>query len=177
MTRYEIDTECRVAVSPDEALQALMDIERMPEWSALHQSVVVESADGRGRPLRARAEVAMFGYREYQEYSYVWHDTGFSWETTNSRNLRHQGGSYVVQPVDGTSRIAVHFVLEPKIPVPGFVVRKAQLYAAETMVASLAGFVARYSAAAQADPATDRQPPAPTTLQRCFPDEPEVHPK
>jgi hypothetical protein len=128
-----------------------MDVERMPEWSTLHQSVVVVAVDDRGRPLRARAEVAMFGYREEQEYSYVWHATGFSWETTKSRNLRHQGGTYAVQPVDDGARIAVRFELEPKIPVPGFVVRRARQYAAETMVERLATFVMRYSTSMPSD--------------------------
>ncbi|MFI7670163.1 SRPBCC family protein [Nocardia sp. NPDC049526] len=145
MSNLEVETSITTAVDAASVLRALAALERLPEWSSVHRKVVVDEVDDQDRPLRAHAEVSLFGRTDHHEYVYEWGDDEMRWDTTRSAHLAQQRGSYLVCPDPAGTRVIFRYYIQPRLPVPGFMVRVVQRLAVESISKGLAGYLDKYS--------------------------------
>ncbi len=88
--------------------------------------------------------VSIIGITDEQVVDYQWNGTeSMSWTLVESSQQRQQDGAYaLVSTAVGTS-VEFSLTIDPKIPLPGFLVKKAQKMAVETASKGLAAFVAK----------------------------------
>jgi len=128
-------TESRDTVidaSPDDILQVLFDIEKLPEWSSAHRTVEVLERDDEGRPTRSRQVVRIVGIDDEQVLDYSVHDDGVSWTLVSSKQQKSQEGRYTLTPEGDKTRVTFDLTVDPTVPLPGFLVRKGAKSLMET---------------------------------------------
>ncbi|OBA38019.1 cyclase [Rhodococcus sp. 852002-51564_SCH6189132-a] len=133
--RFDIDA------TPEQVMRALKDVERIPEWSSAHQSVEVLTRDDDGRPLRIRMTLSLLGFSDTQTIEHSWTESSTSWTLVESSMQRSQDGEYALEPTERGTRVHVTMSLEPKVPVPGFVLKRGQKHAVEAVRKGLTEFV------------------------------------
>ncbi|MDV2475831.1 SRPBCC family protein [Rhodococcus zopfii] len=133
-----------IKASPEQVMAAIAAVDRLPEWSSAHKSVTIESTHPDGLPHRVRMTVSIIGITDEQVVDYQWNGTeSMSWTLVESSQQRQQDGAYaLVSTAVGTS-VEFSLTIDPKIPLPGFLVKKAQKMAVETASKGLAAFVAK----------------------------------
>ena len=133
--RFDIDA------TPEQVMRALEDVERIPEWSSAHKSVEVLTRDDDGRPIRIRMTLSLLGFSDTQTIEHSWTETSTSWTLVESSMQRSQDGEYALEPTERGTRVHVTMSLEPKVPVPGFVLKRGQKHAVEAVRKGLTEFV------------------------------------
>ncbi|MDC3727372.1 Polyketide cyclase / dehydrase and lipid transport [Rhodococcus rhodochrous] len=133
--RFDIDA------TPEQVMRALEDVERIPEWSSAHKSVEVLTRDDDGRPIRIRMTLSLLGFSDTQIIEHSWTETSTSWTLVESSMQRSQDGEYALEPTERGTRVHVTMSLEPKVPVPGFVLKRGQKHAVEAVRKGLTEFV------------------------------------
>ncbi|MCD2119530.1 MULTISPECIES: SRPBCC family protein [Rhodococcus] len=133
--RFDIDA------TPEQVMRALKDVERIPEWSSAHKSVEVLTRDDDGRPLRIRMTLSLLGFSDTQTIEHSWTESSTSWTLVESSMQRSQDGEYALEPTERGTRVHVTMSLEPKVPVPGFVLKRGQKHAVEAVRKGLTEFV------------------------------------
>ncbi|AQA25746.1 SRPBCC family protein [Rhodococcus sp. NPDC055112] len=134
--------EFHIKADPAKVMEAIVAVERVPEWSSSHKSVIVESTHPDGRPLRVRMKVSVLGVNDEQVVDYQWvGDEKVSWTLVESDQQKTQDGSYtLVADGDGTN-VTFDLTVDLKIPMPGFIVKRGQKIALETASKGLTKFV------------------------------------
>lgn len=134
--------EFQVEAAPADVMAAIAAVDRLPEWSSAHKKVIVESTHADGRPCRVRMTVSIMGINDEQVVDYSWDgDTGMSWTLVESTQQNSQDGSYTLTPKGGGTLVKFALTVDPKIPLPGFLLKKAQKMALETASQGLTKFV------------------------------------
>ncbi|UTM36559.1 SRPBCC family protein [Rhodococcus pyridinivorans] len=133
--RFDIDA------TPEQVMRALKDVERIPEWSSAHKSVEVLTRDDDGRPLRIRMTLSLLGFSDTQTIEHSWTESSTSWTLVESGMQRSQDGEYALEQIARGTRVHVTMSLEPKVPVPGFVLKRGQKHAVEAVRKGLTEFV------------------------------------
>ncbi|UZF44360.1 SRPBCC family protein [Rhodococcus rhodochrous] len=133
--RFDIDA------TPEQVMRALEDVERIPEWSSAHKSVEVLTRDDDDRPIRIRMTLSLLGFSDTQIIEHSWTETSTSWTLVESSMQRSQDGEYALEPTERGTRVHVTMSLEPKVPVPGFVLKRGQKHAVEAVRKGLTEFV------------------------------------
>ncbi|MCG5431175.1 SRPBCC family protein [Mycobacterium sp. MYCO198283] len=109
----------------DEVLAVMLDLESLPEWSEPHQRCEVTERDDRGRPLRSRQTVTTVGITDEVEIALQYYDDGYGWSLVSSQWQRSQDARYTLTP-DGTStRVRFEVRIDPVMPMPGFLIKRA----------------------------------------------------
>ncbi|MBH0122960.1 SRPBCC family protein [Rhodococcus sp. NPDC003382] len=138
--RFDIDA------APEQVMRALEDVEHIPEWSSAHKNVEVLTRDPEGRPRRIRMTLSLFGFSDTQTIEHDWTERSTSWTLVDSTMQRSQDGMYALEPSEHGTRVQVTMSLDPKVPVPGFVLRRGQKHALDAIRRGLTDFVlARYT--------------------------------
>lgn len=133
-----------IKATPEQVMAAIAAVDRLPEWSSAHKSVTIESTHPDGRPHRVRMTVSIIGITDEQVVDYAWNgDESMSWTLVESGQQKQQDGAYTLTPSADGTRVEFSLTVDPKIPLPGFLVKKAQKMAVETASKGLAGFVAK----------------------------------
>ncbi|NKT28703.1 cyclase [Rhodococcus hoagii] len=136
--------EFQVEAAPADVMAAIAAVDRLPEWSSAHKKVIVESTHADGRPCRVRMTVSIMGINDEQVVDYSWDgDTGMSWTLVESTQQNSQDGSYTLTPKGDGTLVKFALTVDPKIPLPGFLLKKAQKIALETASQGLTKFVDR----------------------------------
>ena len=117
--------EIVIEATPEEILDVMMDVESLPEWSDAHQSSEVLERDERGRPLRSTAKVKTVGITDEQVLEYAYHDDGMSWTLVSAKQQRSQDARYTLTPEGDKTRVKFDITIDPTVPIPGFVLKKA----------------------------------------------------
>lgn len=134
--------EFQVEAAPADVMAAIAAVDRLPEWSSAHKKVIVESTHADGRPCRVRMTVSIMGINDEQVVDYSWDgDTGMSWTLVESTQQNSQDGSYTLTPKGDGTLVKFALTVDPKIPLPGFLLKKAQKMALETASQGLTKFV------------------------------------
>jgi ribosome-associated toxin RatA of RatAB toxin-antitoxin module len=116
--------ELVIEATPDEILQVLFDLESFPEWSSPHQEVEILERDDQGHPSKSRQVVKVVGITDTQVLDHSVHDDGVSWELVSSRQQRAQAGRYTLTPDGDSTQVRFDLMVDPTVPLPGFLVRK-----------------------------------------------------
>jgi ribosome-associated toxin RatA of RatAB toxin-antitoxin module len=115
--------------TPEDCYAVLTDFARYPDWAADIKSVQIDSRDDQGRALVVTFRAAAFGRSTSYtlEYDYARAPRELSWVQTRGDLTRRLDGSYQLSPSgDGGTEIVYHLVVDLKVPLPGFVKRRAE---------------------------------------------------
>ncbi|MHB1533523.1 MAG: SRPBCC family protein [Acidimicrobiales bacterium] len=109
--------------------EVLTAFEAYPQWAADIKAVTVEERDAEGRALRVTFRAAAFG--RSTSYTLVYDYAGapgqLSWRQVAGDLTRRLDGSYLLIADGGdTTEIGYQLVVELKVPLPGFVKRRAE---------------------------------------------------
>jgi ribosome-associated toxin RatA of RatAB toxin-antitoxin module len=117
--------EVVIEASPKEILDVVADVETMPEWSNIHQSAEVLDRDAQGRPQRARMKVKTSGVTDEIVLAYTWREDGVTWTQESGKASRNQEGGYTLTPQGDKTLTKFDLSLDPLVPLPGFVMKRA----------------------------------------------------
>jgi ribosome-associated toxin RatA of RatAB toxin-antitoxin module len=118
-----------IRAAPDECYSVLVDFDSYPAWAADIKAVKVEARDDDGRASEVTFRAAAFGrstsYRLRYDYSGA--PDELSWVQVSGDITRRLDGSYHLSPSgDGGTEIEYTLVVDLKVPLPGFVKRRAE---------------------------------------------------
>ena len=109
--------------------EVLTDFERYPEWAADIKAVAVERRDDSGRALQVTFRAAAFGRSTSYTllYDYSGSPAQLSWVQVAGDLTRRLDGAYLLEAAgDATTDIRYDLVVDLKVPLPGFVKRRAE---------------------------------------------------
>jgi ribosome-associated toxin RatA of RatAB toxin-antitoxin module len=115
--------------TPEDCYAVLVEFERYPEWAADIKAVHVDERDDSGRPMLVTFRAAAFGRSTSYtlRYDYTRAPDELSWVQTAGDLTRRLDGSYHLTPSgDGGTEIVYRLVVDLKVPLPGFVKRRAE---------------------------------------------------
>jgi ribosome-associated toxin RatA of RatAB toxin-antitoxin module len=115
--------------TPEHCYEILTAFEAYPEWAADIKSVTVDERDEQGRAARVTFRAAAFGRSTSYTlcYDYRAAPAELSWTQVAGDLTRRLDGSYeLVSSGDGATEITYHLVVDLKVPLPGFVKRRAE---------------------------------------------------
>jgi uncharacterized membrane protein len=116
--------EIVIEATPEEILDVLYDLEKLPEWFPTTKSVEVLERDDEGRPRLARQTVKVVGVADEQVLAYSEEDDGVSWSLVSARGQRAQEGRYTLTPQGDSTKVHFSLMIDLTIPVPGFLIKQ-----------------------------------------------------
>ncbi|MEZ0350311.1 SRPBCC family protein [Mycobacterium sp. pR1184] len=117
--------EVVIEASPEEILDVIADLDSVTEWSPPHQSVEVLERDADGRPTKVKMKVKAAGITDEQVIEYSWGDNEVSWTLISSGQQRSQDASYKLTPKGDSTLVKFELSVDPVVPLPGFVLKRA----------------------------------------------------
>jgi ribosome-associated toxin RatA of RatAB toxin-antitoxin module len=118
-----------VTATPEQCFAVVSDIERYPEWAADIKQVVVERRDDEGRPGEATFRAGAFGRSTSYTLAYDFSKAPriLAWKQTSGDLTSKLDGSYRFDAAgDGTTEVTYTLEVELRVPLPGFIKRRAQ---------------------------------------------------
>lgn len=115
--------------TPEHCFEVLTAFEAYPEWAADIKSVTIDERDQGGNPLQVTFRAAAFGRSTSYtlRYDYSASPGELSWIQVAGDITRRLDGSYTMTPTgDGGTEIVYTLVVDLKVPLPGFVKRRAE---------------------------------------------------
>lgn len=117
--------EVVIEASPQEILDVIADLDTVTEWSPAHQSTEVLERDAGGRPAKVKMKVKAAGITDEQVIAYTWGENKVSWTLVSSSQQRSQDASYTLTPDGEATRVKFDISVDPVVPLPGFVLKRA----------------------------------------------------
>jgi ribosome-associated toxin RatA of RatAB toxin-antitoxin module len=118
-----------VAASAEQCFAVVSDIERYPEWAADIKQVSVLGRDPEGRPAEATFRAGAFGRSTNYtlQYDYSGSPQTLAWKQTSGDLTSKLDGQYRFERAgDGTTEVSYTLEVELRVPLPGFIKRRAQ---------------------------------------------------
>ncbi|MFC0083144.1 SRPBCC family protein [Aciditerrimonas ferrireducens] len=118
-----------VSADPEACFAVVADVERYPAWVADVKAVQVESRDEAGRPAVVAFRAAAFGrstsYRLRYDYSGA--PERLAWSQLDGDLTSRMDGSYTFRPLpEGGTEVTYSLEVALRVPLPGFIKRRAQ---------------------------------------------------
>jgi ribosome-associated toxin RatA of RatAB toxin-antitoxin module len=115
--------------TPEHCYEVLTAFEHYPDWAADIKAVAIDERDEQGRAVQVTFRAAAFGrstsYTLLYDYSEAPNE--LSWIQVVGDLTRRLDGSYELTAASPDStEIAYHLLVELKVPLPGFVKRRAE---------------------------------------------------
>ena len=125
---------------PQACFDVAAEFERYPEWAGDVKEVSVLERDDDGRPSLVRFRTAAFGrstaYTLRYDYSEAPHR--LSWVEVDGDITSKLDGAYLFAPTNGTgTEVTYHLEAEVKVPLPGFIKRRAAVLITHTALRQL----------------------------------------
>ena len=117
--------EVLIEATEEEILAVMLDLESLPEWSDAHQSSEILERDDQGRPLRSKATVKTAGIIDQTVIELTYHDDGYGWSLVSSTYQRSQDARYTLIPEGDKTRVRFEITVDPVMPLPGFLLKRA----------------------------------------------------
>lgn len=117
-----------VSASPEQCFAVVSDVERYPEWAADIKQVTVESRDVEGRPLEVTFRAGAFGRSSSNTlaYDYSRAPRTLSWKQLRGDLTSKFDGEYRFEPSPDGTEVTYTLEVELRVPLPGFIKRRAQ---------------------------------------------------
>lgn len=141
--------------TPQHCFDVLTSFEEYPQWAADIKSVLIGERDAEGRALEVTYRAAAFGRSTSYtlRYDYSGAPGELSWKQVEGDLTRRLDGSYAMIPSgDGATEIVYTLVVDLKVPLPGFVKRRAE---GRIMGTALRELRARVEGAGEAEAAAE----------------------
>ena len=128
-----------IRATPQQCFEVLTDFDRYPEWAADIKSVEVLEHDDDGRGTRVMFRAAAFGRSTSYtlNYDYSGAPKELNWVQWRGDLTNRLDGAYVLEPAGDDTEVAYHLAVELKVPLPGFVKRRAEGRIAHTALREL----------------------------------------
>ena len=113
----------------DHCLEVLTSFEHYPDWAADIKAVTVDERDEQGRATRVTFRAAAFGRSTAYTLLYHYDDLPdeLSWVQVAGDLTRRLDGAYRLEPSGGdATEITYQLTVDLKVPLPGFVKRRAE---------------------------------------------------
>jgi ribosome-associated toxin RatA of RatAB toxin-antitoxin module len=124
--------EVVIEATPAQILDVIADVESTPSWSSQYQSAEVLEAHADGRPRRVKMKVKAAGLTDEQVVDYTWTDSSASWTLVSAGQLKSQDATYTLTPDGAKTKVRFAITVDPSVPLPGFVLKRAMKGAMET---------------------------------------------
>ncbi|MGH9093854.1 MAG: SRPBCC family protein [Acidimicrobiales bacterium] len=118
-----------IRATPAHCFEVLTSFEHYPQWAADIKAVHVEERDADGNALRVTFRAAAFGRSTSYTLLYDYADAPreLSWIQLEGDMTRRLDGSYQLTPTsDEGTEISYRLTVDLKVPLPGFVKRRAE---------------------------------------------------
>lgn len=110
----------------DRVLAALRDLPAQVDWFPGCVSSTVLEVDSDGLPLRARQVNDVKVAKDEFDLDYTHTDSSMSWQlVAPSTAQRDARGSWSLEPKGAGTQATLSIAIEPSLPLPGFLVKKA----------------------------------------------------
>ncbi len=117
--------EVVIEATPKEILDVIADVETAPDWSSQHQGAeILDTVEG-GRPGRVKLKLKTMGIADEQVVQYEWTDRSAGWTLISSSQLKTQDAKYTLTPDGDKTRVKFEISVDPAVPIPGFVLKRA----------------------------------------------------
>ncbi|HXZ83406.1 MAG TPA: SRPBCC family protein [Acidimicrobiales bacterium] len=129
-----------IAGTPERCFAVVTDIERYPEWVADVKEVHVLERDTAGRPSVVSFRAGAFGRSTSYVLSYDYSDapSAVSWRQRDGDLTNRLDGRYEFRAApDGTTEVRYELSVELRVPIPGFVKRRAEAHILHAAVRDL----------------------------------------
>jgi uncharacterized membrane protein len=131
-----------VGASPERTWEVLTDFDAYPTWATDLKSAEVVGHDDEGRPLDVAYRAAAMGRSTSYtlRYDYAKAPQVLAWRLVEGDITRKLDGSYELEAVDGDpdrTRVTYHLEVDLRVPLPGFVKRRAEARIVSTALRSL----------------------------------------
>lgn len=118
-----------IRATPERCFEVVTDFERYAEWVADVKQVTVVERDGAGRALKVSFRAEAFGrsvtYTLF--YNYEKAPKELSWIQIEGDVTSQLDGTYVFEPTDdGDTDVRYDLEVQLRVPLPGFVKRRAE---------------------------------------------------
>jgi uncharacterized membrane protein len=123
--------EVVIEASPEEILDVIADFESMTQWSSQTRSAQVVERGDDGRPSVVKMKVKSVGITDEQVVAYTWGENTVSWKLVSSTQQRSQDGIYTLIPEGQNTRVKFGITIDPLVPLPGFLLKRASKGAIE----------------------------------------------
>ena len=124
--------EVVIEASPEEILDVIADVESTPTWSSQYQSAEILEAYDDGRPKRVKMKIKTAGISDEQVVEYTWSGDVVRWTLVSAGQLKAQDASYTLIPDGEKTKVKFDITIDPSVPLPGFVLKRAMKGAMET---------------------------------------------
>ncbi|CAJ1579850.1 SRPBCC family protein [[Mycobacterium] wendilense] len=116
--------EVVIEATPAEILDVIADVESTPTWSPQYQKAEILETHDDGRPRRAKMTIKAAGLTDDQVIEYTWTDTSVSWTLVSAGQLKAQDASYTLTPEGDKTRVRFDMLVDPSVPIPGFLLKR-----------------------------------------------------
>lgn len=119
-----LSAEVDIAATPAEILDVIADLRSYPDWSSLHKRTSIDQTWPDGRPKRATLAVTVMGLADEVVLDYEWGEDSASWSMVKSSQQKDQRGRYSITVRGAVSHVHFDLLIDPALPVPGFLIRQ-----------------------------------------------------
>ena len=119
----------RMRATPEQCFAVVTDFEHYPEWAADIKAVTVDQTDGEGRATRVTFRAAAFGRSTTYtlDYDYSEAPRRLPWVLSHGDITSRLDGAYEFEELDdGETEVIYHLEVDLRVPIPGFVKRRAE---------------------------------------------------
>ena len=117
--------EVVIEATPEEIMDVIADVKSAPDWSSQHQGAEILEEDANGRPGKVKLKLKTMGISDEQVVQYSWTDTSASWKLVSSSQLKTQDANYTLTPDGAKTKVRFEITVDPSVPIPGFVLKRA----------------------------------------------------
>jgi len=117
-----------VRATPAQCFDVLTNFEDYPDWSADIKAVTVLERDDQGRGTKVSFRAAAFGRSTSLTLAYDYSQAPgqFSWVQEDGDLTRCYNGTYSFEASGEETEVTYQLAVELKVPLPGFVKRRAE---------------------------------------------------
>ena len=119
----------RIRATPERCFAVVTDFDHYPEWAGDIKSVSVDARDAEGRATEVTFRAAAFGRSTTLtlDYDYSNAPARLSWVQSHGDLTSRYDGTYEFDELeDGETEVTYHLEVELRVPIPGFVKRRAE---------------------------------------------------
>ncbi|UXA17378.1 SRPBCC family protein [Mycobacterium sp. SMC-4] len=117
--------EVVIDATPEQILDVIADVENTPSWSPQYQHAEVLERFEDGRPKKVKMKVKAAGLTDEQVLEYTWGQDRVTWTLVSAGQLKAQDAGYTLTPDGAKTRVRFDMEIDPSVPLPGFVLKRA----------------------------------------------------
>ena len=133
--------EVVIEATPEEILDVIADFESAPDWSSQHKGAEILDTADNGIPGRVKLKLKTMGIADEQVVQYEWADNSAGWTLISSSQLKTQEAKYTLTPDGDKTRVKFEITIDPAVPIPGFVLKRAMKGGLESATDGLREYV------------------------------------